>query len=166
MGSRQDPSPYWQDPRVETDQDKSLPFVTSCRGEQFSKIPRRRCGRSGVPTHRQGIKVLGCPLGHEDFVTTQLEAIGRKHQKLLQAIPTVPDVQSAWLLLLHSASTWANFYLRVIRPEFSLQFARGHDARLWQCLSRILGLPENFCGEITRHAATLPIGQVGPTRCR
>ena len=37
---------------------------------------------SGVPTHKQGIKVLRCPLGHEDFVTTQLEAIGRKHQVL------------------------------------------------------------------------------------
>ena len=53
---------------------------------------------SGVPTHRQGIEVLGCPLGHEDFVTPQLEAI-----------PTVPDVQSVWLLLLHCASARANF---------------------------------------------------------
>ena len=94
-------------------------------------------------------------------MTTQLEAIGRKHQKLLQTIPTVPDVQSAWLLLLHCASTRANFCLRVIRPELALQFARGHDARLWQCLSRILGMPENFCDEITRHAATLPLALGG-----
>ena len=50
---------------------------------------------SGVPTHRQGIKVLGCPLGHEDFVITQLEAVGRKHQ---QAIPT-------WLRILICASS-------------------------------------------------------------
>ena len=101
-----------------------------------------------------------------------------------RAIPIVPDVQLAWLLLLHCASTRANFNLRVIRPELALQFARGHDARLWQCLSRILGMPENFCDEITRHAATVPlalevwgwgarkglvwrpIGRVGPTHCR
>ena len=28
-----------------------------------------------VSTQNQGIKVLGCPLGHEDFVTTQLDAM-------------------------------------------------------------------------------------------
>ena len=42
---------------------------------------------SGVPTQNQGIKVLGCPLGHEDFVTTQLEAIGRKHRSLVTPAP-------------------------------------------------------------------------------
>ena len=35
-------------PMCGTDQDICLPFVTSCRGEQFSKIPRRRCGRGQV----------------------------------------------------------------------------------------------------------------------
>ena len=68
---------------------------------------------------------------------------------LLQAIPTVPDVQSAWLLLLHCASPRANFYLRAVRPELALQFARGHDAR------------ENLCDETTRSAETLPLALGG-----
>ena len=106
---------------------------------------------SGVPTQNQGIKVLGCPLGHEDFVTTQLEAIGTKHQVLWQAIPTVPDVQSAWLLLHHCAAARANFYLRVGR----------HDGSLWQCLSRILGMLENLCDDLARSSATLPLALGG-----
>ena len=53
------------------------------------------------------------------------------------------------------------YILRVVRPELALQFARGHEARLWQCLSRILGMPENLCDETTRHAATLPLALGG-----
>ena len=55
---------------------------------------------SEVPTRQQGIKVLGCPLGHDDFIAAELQVLGAKHQILLQAIPAVQDLQSAWLLLL------------------------------------------------------------------
>ena len=116
---------------------------------------------TGSGVQSQGIKVLGCPLGHEDFVTTQLEAIGRNHHVLLQAIPTVPDVQSAWLLLLHCAAARANFYLRVVRPDLAIHFARRHDVSLWQCLSRILGMPENICDDLARSSATLPLALGG-----
>ena len=55
---------------------------------------------SEVPTTEQGIKVLGTPLGHEDFVNQHLEQTGQKHRKFLRKISTLPDVQSAWLLSL------------------------------------------------------------------
>ena len=78
--------------------------------------------RSEVPSTKQGIKVLGTPLGHPDFVATHLEEMRRKHDVLLETIPTVPDVQSAWLLLLNCASARANSLLRVVRPEWADQF--------------------------------------------
>ena len=63
--------------------------------------PEARVWRgSEVPTTEQGIKVLGTPLGHEDFVNQHLERTRQKHRKLLRKIPTLPDVQLAWLLLL------------------------------------------------------------------
>ena len=80
----------------------------------------------------RGINILGCPLGHEDFVSAQLQATTRKHQVLLQAIPTVPDIQSAWLLFLHCASARANYQLRVLGPDVVLSYARAHDAGVWQ----------------------------------
>ena len=46
-----------------------------------------------------------------------LSTIEDKHRVLLDAIPTVPDIQSAWLLLLHCASARANCYIRVVRPK-------------------------------------------------
>ena len=73
----------------------------------------------------QGIKVFGTPLGHEDFVAGHLHRVLRTHQTLLERIPVLQDVQSAWTLLPHSASNRANYQLSVVRPELTEQFAAG-----------------------------------------
>ena len=62
---------------------------------------------SDIPSHQQGVKILGTPLGHSDFVATHLQRVLAEHQTLLQRIPSVADVQSAWLLLLHYAAARA-----------------------------------------------------------
>ena len=113
---------------------------------------------SEVPTTKQGIKVLGTPLGHEDFVREHLERTREKHRILLRRIPNVPDVQSAWLLLLHCAR--ANHMLRVVRPEWALDFAQVHDQEVWECLCSILAVPvgdESFA----RMSTTLPMALGG-----
>ena len=89
---------------------------------------------SGIPVDRQGIKVLGAPIGHPEFVRRQLEIVSQEHQTLLSRIPHVQDTQCAWLLLVHCASARANYLLRVMHPEAVEEFARRHDAGLWQCL--------------------------------
>ena len=70
----------------------------------------------GVPTHEQGIKVLGTPLGHEDFVAAHLESVLADHT-FISRIPQVKDVQSAWLLLLHCVSVRACYLTRVVTPS-------------------------------------------------
>ena len=58
-----------------------------------------------------------------------LEHVARKQQVLLDRIPLVSDVQSAWLLLLHCASALANFPV-----EGSPSISRGEfcqDRRRW-----------------------------------
>ena len=82
---------------------------------------------SGVPTEQQGVRILGAPLGHTDFVFAFLERKSRDHHVLLSRIPRVEDVQSAWALLLHCASARANYLLRVVRPELVREFAERHD---------------------------------------
>ena len=93
------------------------------RAEMLDEEARVWTG-SEITSTQQGIKVLGCPLGHEDLVRAQLEATTAKHSALLQAIPNVPDVQSARLLLLYCASARANYQVRVLRPDAVEQFAR------------------------------------------
>ena len=83
------------------------------------------------------------------------------NQVLLQAIPNVRDVQSAWFLLLHCAAARANFYLRVVPTDFVVQFARTHNASSWQCTCRILGIPVTLCDEMAKATATFPLALGG-----
>ena len=62
----------------------------------------------GLPTEQMGIRVLGTPLGHEDFASAHLQDSLRSHQTLLDRIPEVADLQSAWALLFHCASAHAS----------------------------------------------------------
>ena len=71
---------------------------------------------SDIPTADQGIKVLGTPFGDPDFVARHLERVEQEQQVLLDKIPSISGVQSAWLHLLHCASARAHYQLRVVRP--------------------------------------------------
>ena len=54
----------------------------------------------GLDPSQRGIKVLGSPIGSDEFVRTQLHATVTEHASLFQRIPAVKDLLSAWLLLL------------------------------------------------------------------
>ena len=72
---------------------------------------------SDIPSSQQGIKVLGTPLGHVDFIAQHLN-VTEEQRCLLERIPMVQDVQSAWwLLLLHCAAARANYQLRSTHPD-------------------------------------------------
>ena len=62
-----------------------------------------RVGGDDAPSDSRGIKVLGTPVGHDTFVT----AFGRdrtaKEHEFLDKLTRLPDLQSAWLLLLYCA---------------------------------------------------------------
>ena len=85
-------------------------------------------GDSSLPRECQGIRVLGAPIGTPEYVADQLAHKSREQEV-------------CWLLLLMCASTRANFWLRMIRPDQTLQYAERHDAAVWGCLCAILGSP-------------------------
>ena len=116
---------------------------------------------SDIPTVDQGIRVLGTPLGHSDYVARHLQRVEQEQQTLLDRIPSVSDVQSAWLLLLHCASARANYQLRVVHPSVVEGFARAHDAGLWQCLSSILHIDPAQCEATVRDATGMPLSLGG-----
>ena len=85
--------------------------------------PNARVWRGSLlPTDRQGIKVLGTPLGHPDFVARHLQAVVAEHQTLLDRIPRVKDLQSAWLLLRSR-----QHQIRSVDPVSTVEFAQAHD---------------------------------------
>ena len=78
-------------------------------------------GDVSLPTVDQGVQLLGTPLGHPDFVRAQLASLSTVHDRLLQQVPTIPD----------------------LRCELSATFAAHHDASLRRCLSRLLGVDQS-----------------------
>ena len=104
MGVFQNPHPVWTavDDRPELEQiaQRSDPHARVWRG-------------FAVVLDKQGIKVLGTPLGHPHFVGACL-------CKKIALIHAVRDLQSSWSLLLHCVSARANYLLRVVIPEACL----------------------------------------------
>ena len=63
----------------------------------------------------QGVKVLGTPLGHPEYVRAFLQKSTRTHRQLLERIPAIPDLQGAWLVLLFCAGSRANYLFRFLQ---------------------------------------------------
>ena len=91
-----------------------------------------------LPPEQQGLMVLGTPLRSAAYVQATLQSKREAHDALLDKIPGVPDLQSAWLLLLLCGATRANYWLRVLPPQTTLAFARKHDAAVARCLADLL----------------------------
>ena len=81
---------------------------------------------------QRGIKVLGTPLGHIEFIQAQLEMLTAEHQTLLHRVPLIEDVQFAWSILVHCAAARANHVARVLEPLTARQFCERHDIGLWR----------------------------------
>ena len=61
-------------------------------------------GDQSFPVEQQGVTVLASPVGHDEFIRMKLMKKVTEHQTLLERIPLVSDVQSAWILLLFCAA--------------------------------------------------------------
>ena len=115
------------------------------------------CGEVPSWTREQGIKILGIFVGHHDFITAFMERKSAVHATLLERIPAVPDVQSAWLLLFHCAQARANFLLRGVQPSLLAPFAPKQDHNLCHCLCEILNFLPEQCEAGARDKASLPL---------
>ena len=93
------------------------------------------------PTH-QGLTVLGTPFGSDAYVQQRLALKREEHDRLLQRIPSVPDLQAAWLLLHCCAVPRANYLLRSLPPAATAAYASSHDAAVSSCFSVLLGLAD------------------------
>ena len=114
-------------------------------------------GNGDIPTTKQGLNILGCPVGHPDFVQDQLSQLSDRHDVLLRRIAMVEDLQSAWLLLVCCAAARANFFLRSVSPGQISTFASHHDDQIWACLCTLLGIDLASVTHSSRIGATLPL---------
>ncbi len=115
-------------------------------------------GDQGLPTERQGLMVLGSPLGTAAYVRASLADKFAEHDQLLQALGHMEDLQAAWLILSMCAAARPNYLLRAVPPELTEAFSNQHDNAMASSLLRLLGFDE--AGEdvdLARSLAQLPL---------
>ena len=102
--------------------------------------------------------MLGTPIGLELCISEKLGERLAKERALWEAIPTVPDLQCAWQILLQSANPRANHTMRTMPPSCCAAYCSAHDEGTWNTAKVLLDVhPE---GE-TQQLATLPMRMGG-----
>ena len=75
----------------------------------------------------RGLKILGTPVGEEEYVKAQGHKRLTEEKKLWELLPQLPDLQSAWLLLLQCAGPRFNYRARTLPSAENAKYAKGHD---------------------------------------
>ena len=116
-------------------------------------------GSWALPASQQGIVVLGSPIGSRAFIADKLAQKLLEHDRLLQRIPHVPHLQSAWLLLLYCAAPRCVYLLRTLAPTDTADFAAQHDTAVRSCLATLLagGGDTGTMPELSARRAQLPL---------
>ena len=117
--------PWWDLPRRHRNSDASR--------ENF----RSRCscvkGDAEIPDQERGVRVLGAPIGSSECVLKNPES----NVCCFNGFQQFPICNQ-----LGCGATRANFWLCMVRPGLTAQFAEQHDSNVWQCFATLLGLPE------------------------
>ena len=90
------------------------------------------------PDIENGLKILGSPLGKEEFVKNFSEARVAKEVAYLEMVSQIPDLQCGWVMLSMSAVPRANHMIRMVPPSLVRDYALAHDNAIWTCFCRCL----------------------------
>jgi len=94
--------------------------------------------KADKPPPENGLLVLGASLGSPEFVSAHAQERLQEESELLDQLPELGDVQSAWCLLLQCAVPRANHLLRQLAPPVAHGYAEAHDAAILKCLGSLL----------------------------
>ena len=107
----------------------------------------------------EGVQVLGSPIGSEAFIQAFTDRRLEEERRLWNVIPSVPDLQCPWQLLLQCAGPRCHHVLRTVPPSQSARFAAGHDEGMFQTMTALLGALPGTEEQIStaRDITTLPM---------
>ena len=152
--------------------------------EQLTEEQRVAMDTTGLTVFRQEIRVVGIPVGTEQFQRDFLqEAVNGEPAELVMALVPMEDAQASFQILGLSATSRLSHLLRTVSPSITCQAAANYDALAeWALASIIAGdgaaaagqpTPEenahyptvcqnqNYLGHEARRQAHLPIREGG-----
>ena len=109
------------------------------------EVPNRTVERGPSVWSPAGVKILGSPVGTDEFCLDAARERLEEETKLWRAIPSVPDLQCAWQLLVQCAGPRCHHFIRNVPPEHSVAYAQGHHRGTREVMGSLLeGLPRNL----------------------
>ena len=107
----------------------------------------------------RGVKVLGTPVGSDEFVKEVSDARLEEEHKLWNAIPWIPDLQCAW----QCVGPLCHHFIRTMLRSKLMEHAQVHDRGMLRSMEAILGsLPSTPSQNETAHTlAALPMRMGG-----
>ena len=110
-----------------------------------------------------GIKILGTPVGSEEFHLACTRERLAEEAVLWRAIPWVQDLQCAWQLFVQCAGPRCNHFVRTVPPSFSASYAEGHDGGMQATMATLLeAIPGDASQQrVASQLATLPMRMGG-----
>jgi len=94
--------------------------------------------KADLPRDQAGIRVLGAPVGTDEYVFREGLEAAAAEQRLLDALLRLPTVQGSWLLLLFCAAPRANYLLRTVPPTQVAAYAEAYDTRIMATMRTLL----------------------------
>ena len=121
-------------------------------------------GDFSLPPSKQGLKILGVPIGHPEYIVRELAQKVEEQSLLLERIPLIQDVQAAWLLfgaLFLESSHYAEVHDRSVTSCLEQIFQK-HDIHqhIWESVSMPLTLGGLVCGASRTCDAVRTLGRI------
>ena len=109
--------------------------------EQLTEEQREAMDITGLTVVRQGMRVVGVPVGTEQFQRDFLqEAVNGEPAELVRALVPMEDAQASFQILRLSATSRLSHLLRTVPPSITCQAAANYDALVeWALASIITG---------------------------
>ena len=109
--------------------------------EQLTEEQRVAIDTTGLTVVRQGMRVVGVPVGTEQFQRDFLkEAVNGEPAELVRALAPMEDAQASFQILRLSATSRLSHLLRTVPPSITGQAAANYDALVeWAMASIIAG---------------------------
>ena len=109
--------------------------------EQLTEEQRVAMDTTGLTVVRQGTRVVGVPLGTEQFQRDFLqEAVNGEPVELVRALVPMEDAQASFQILRLSVTSRLSHFLRTVPPSITGQAAANYDALVeWALASVIAG---------------------------
>lgn len=130
-----------------------------------------------VPWHRDGIILLGCPIGTDEFVNRTLDNVCDNIEQRAAQFANVDDGLIHLQLHKFSVNSMLPYFLRTASPQLTVSHARRIDALIWKGLLDFSHVSEDNLDQPALHSmfadaqcqVTLPISEGGfgitPNEC-